>query len=135
MKYMYPFSCCFLCERDILLVRDRELDMRIERYVFFFRDFNFTSPQCRSSQHTHTHKHSHTRDWPTVASGSSGSRGVFSGFAKYFWTTSGQQEFFGLPGGHATSENISSVTNVFSCLCLYFCAGIMLQRFFLMIRF
>ena len=23
-----------------------------------------------------------------------------------FWTTSGQQEFFGLPGGHATYENI-----------------------------
>ena len=30
----------------------------------------------------------------------------FSGFAKNFGTTSGQQEFFGPPGGHATYENI-----------------------------
>ena len=32
---MYPFSCGFLCERDILLVRDREEDMETDRYVFF----------------------------------------------------------------------------------------------------
>ena len=28
--------------------------MRTERYVFFFGDFNVTTPQRRSSPHTHT---------------------------------------------------------------------------------
>ena len=80
----------YFTEREYL-IEDRELDMRKERYVFFFGDFNVGTPQRRSSQHTHshsqTHKHSHTHthDWPTLASRSSGSRGVFfSGFAKFF---------------------------------------------------
>ena len=57
MKKMYPFSCGFLCERDILLVRDREEDMEIDRYVVYFGDFNVTTPQRRSSPHTCTLTH------------------------------------------------------------------------------
>ena len=40
-----------MCERDIFLVRDREEDTETDSYVFFFRDFNVTTPQRRSSQH------------------------------------------------------------------------------------
>ena len=50
----------------------------------------------------------------------------FSGFAKNFWTTSGQQEFFGPPGGHATYKNII-LRELIVSFCLYFYAGIMLQ--------
>ena len=99
-KYMF-INSVWLCFReiDILLTRNREIDMRIERYevfgdVFFFGDFNVATPQRRSSTHTHSHKHTLTHDWPTVADGSSGSRGVFFGFCKYFWPKKGQQEFF-----------------------------------------
>ena len=37
-----------------------------------------------TNTNTLTHTHTHTHDWPTVASRSSGSRGVFSGFANIF---------------------------------------------------
>ena len=68
---IYPFSCAFLCARDILLDRDRELDLWeiSERYIcvlrrVFLGDFNDTPPQRRSTHtlslsHTHTHTHSH----------------------------------------------------------------------------
>ena len=42
---------------DILIVGDGVKDMRTERNVFFFGDFNVTTPQRRSSPHTHTHTH------------------------------------------------------------------------------
>ena len=80
----------FLYVIDRLLARDSEIDMRRERCVFFFGDFNVATPQRRSSTHTHTHTltntitFTHTHDWPTVASRASGSRGVFSGFANIF---------------------------------------------------
>ena len=71
------------------LFEDREI-------CVFFGNFNVTTPQRRSSQHTHTltNTNTHTHAWPTVASRASGSRGVFFGFCKYFLTTCGQQEFF-----------------------------------------
>ena len=70
--------------------------------------------------HTHTHTHTLTHDWPTVADRSSGS-GYFSGFAKVF---------FRPPGGHAIYENIILRELIVSFyLCLYFYAGIMLQRY------
>ena len=50
----------------------------------------------------------------------------FSGFANYFWTTRGQQEFFRPTGGHATYENII-LRELIVSFCLYFYAGIMLQ--------
>ena len=55
-------SCVFLCAGDILLARDRECYMWIERYVFFCGDFNDTPPQRRSSTHSlsQTHTHTHT---------------------------------------------------------------------------
>ena len=61
------------------LFEDREI-------CVFFGNFNVTTPQRRSSQHTHTltNTNTHTHAWPTVASRASGSRGVFSGFANYF---------------------------------------------------
>ena len=73
-----------------MLVGDREKDMRTDRYVFFYGDFNVATPQLRSSTHTHAHTLTntltltHAHDWPTVASRSSGSRGSFSGLAIYF---------------------------------------------------
>ena len=54
----------------------------------------------------YTNTLTHTRDGPDVASRSSGSRGVFFGLCNIFCPTSGQQEFFGPPGGHTTYENI-----------------------------
>ena len=120
--------------------------MRIEKYVFFseislffFGDFNITPPQRRSSLHSHTHKHkhnhSHTHAWPTEAAEKWFQRSFFSGFANYFLTTCGQQEFFGpARGSRNIRKYFQSVINVFSCLCLYFYAGIMLHRFS-MIRF
>ena len=58
----------------LYLSEDRELDVRKERYVFFFGDINVATPQRRSSTHyshsqahTHSHTHTHTHDWPTVA--------------------------------------------------------------------
>ena len=54
----------------------------------------------------------------------------FFGFCKIFWTTSGQQEFFGPPGGHATYKNII-LRELIVSFCLYFYAGIMLQGFLL----
>ena len=79
---MDPFNCGFLCDRDILLVRDREEDMETDGYVFFSET---STSQHRNVILHHTHTHSltntltltHTHDWPTVASRSSGSRGVF----------------------------------------------------------
>ena len=128
-KYMFKIQFCCVLVRYCVF-EDKEIDTRIERYVFF--SGTYTSQQHNvvlHNTHTLTHTHTRTHAWPTVASRASGSRGFFFGFCKYFLTTSGQQEFFGPPGGHATSENISRVTNVFSCLCLYFYAGIMLQGF------
>ena len=58
--------------------------------------------------HKHSHAHTHTHDWPTVASRSSGSRGVFSGFAKSFWTTRGQQEFLDRQGVMQHTKILSS---------------------------
>ena len=106
-------------DRESVFVVDRESE--IEKRVFsggenffFFWDFNATTPQRHSSPHTHTHTLtltntrplSHTHDWPTMASRSSGSRGVFFRVLQIFWTTSVQQEFLWLPGGLATYENI-----------------------------
>ena len=81
---MYPFSCGFLCERDILLVRDREEDMETDSYVFF-SETSTSQHHNVVLQHTHfhIHTHTHTHDWPTVADRSSGSR-YFSGFANIF---------------------------------------------------
>ena len=56
---MYPFSCGFLCERDILLVRDREEDMETDRYVFF-SETSTSQHHNVVLQHTHTHTHTHT---------------------------------------------------------------------------
>ena len=76
----------------------------------FLGDFNVTTPQRCSSPHTHTLTNTltltHTRDWPTVASRSSGSRGVFFGFCNLFLTKRWSARIFWLPGGHVTSENI-----------------------------
>ena len=111
------------------MLEDREIDMRKERYVFF-SETSTSRHRNVVLHHTHTltltNTHTHTHDWPTMASRSSGSRGVFFGFSKIFWTTSGQQEFFGPPGGHATYENII-LRELIVSFCLYFYAGIMLQ--------
>ena len=74
---------------------------------FFFGDFNVTTPQRCSSPHTHTHTHEHTN----THTGQPWLVGQvvpeeFFRVLQNFWTTSGQQEFFGPPGGHATYENI-----------------------------
>ena len=67
---------------DILLVGDREKDMRTERDVFF-GDFIVTTPQRRSSPHTHTltNTHTHMTGQPWLVSGS---RGVFRVFRFIF---------------------------------------------------
>ena len=113
---MYPFSCGYLCDRDILLVGDIERKIWGQREVcVFFRRLqrhNTTTSFFTTFTLTHTHKHTnthtHTHDWPTMASRSSGSRGVFLGFARHFWTEVVCKYFFifGPPGGHATYENI-----------------------------
>ena len=121
-----------------MFVGDRENDIRTERNVFFSetptsQHHNVATPQRRSSPHTHTLTNTltvtHTHDWPTVASRSSGSRGVFLGFCNLFFDQSGQQNIFWPPGGHVTSENIFlRVYKMFSFVYVYFLyAGIMLQ--------
>ena len=80
-----------------LFSRDRELDMWIERYVFFRRLQRHNTTTSFFNTLTFTHTHTHTHDWPTVAAGSSGSRNFF-GFCKHFLTTCGQQEFFDRQG-------------------------------------
>ena len=105
--------------------------MRTERIVFF-GDFNVPTPQRRSSPHTHTLTLTNTltltytrTHWPTVASRSSGSRGVFTGFAKFFGPASGQQGFFWTArGSHNLRKYYPQRVNCFFYLCLYFCAGI-----------
>ena len=127
---MYPFSCGFLCERDILLVRDREEDMETDRYVFFSetstsQHHNVVLHNTHTLTNTNTHTHMPGQLWlagPVVP------EDFFFGFCKYFLTTSGQQEFFRPPGGHATYENII-LRELIVSFCLYFYAGIMLQGF------
>ena len=86
--------------------------MRIERYVFF-SETSMSQHHNVVLHHTHTHTLTntltltHTHDWPTVASRSSGSRGVFSGFGKNFWgTTKWSAKHLLTARGHATSKNI-----------------------------
>ena len=78
----------------------------------FFGDFNVTTPQRRSSPHTHTLtltntltlSHTHMTGQPWLAGQVVPEE--FFRVLQNFWTTSGQQEFFRPPGGHATYENI-----------------------------
>ena len=78
-----------------MLARDRELDMWIERYVFFFGDFSVTPPQRRSSthslsqslSHTHTLTHTDVVKWFQIFR-----------VLQIFLTTCGQQEFFDRQG-------------------------------------
>ena len=64
--------------------------------------------------HTHTHTltntttHTHTHDWPTVASRLSGSRGVFSGFAKFFGPHVVSKNFFDRQGVTQHTKILSS---------------------------
>ena len=84
--------------------------------------------------HTHTHKHTHThththmtgQPWLTGQVVPEG----FSGFANIFdhkW--SARIFFLTARGSRNIRKYLQSVTNVFSCLCLYMYAGTMLQIF------
>ena len=120
---MYPFSCGFLCERDILLVRDREEDMETDSYVFFLE----TSTSQHHNvvlHHTHTLTNTltltHTHDWPTVASTGQVVPEEFFGFCNLFLTEKGRQEFFwAARGSRNIRKYFQSVANVFFCLCLF----------------
>ena len=105
-KYMF-INSVWLCFReiDILLTRNREIDMRIERYEVFgdvFFSETSTSRHCNVVlQHTHTHTHSQTQSLsPPHMTGQPWLAGqvvpedFFFGFCKIFWTTCGQQEVF-----------------------------------------
>ena len=97
----------------------------------FFGDFNVTTPQRRSSTHSLSQSHTHTHTL-THMTGQQWLIGqvvldIFRGLQIFFWTTSGQQEFFRPPGGHATSENISRVLKMFRLFMFVLYAGTMLQ--------
>ena len=76
---------------------------------FFRRLQRHTTATSFFTTHTHSqtqslsHKHMPGQPW---LAGQVVPEEFFSGFANYFWTTSGQQEFFRPTGGHATYENI-----------------------------
>ena len=77
---------------------------------------------------TNTLTLTHTHDWPTVASGSSGSREFFWGVLQiFFWDQSGLKNIWP-PGGHVISENIFlRECKLFRYLCMYLYEGIMLR--------
>ena len=68
--------------------------MRTERNVFFSETPTSQHHNVVLHTHTLTNTHTHTHDWPTVASRSSGSRGVFSGFANIFGPQVVSKNFF-----------------------------------------
>ena len=102
---------------------------------YFFGDVFFSETSTSQHhnvvlQHTHsltntlTHTHTHMTGQPWLAGQVVPEE--FFRVLQNFWTTSGQQEFFRPPGGHATYENII-LRELIVSFCLYFYAGIMLQ--------
>ena len=93
--------------------------LRIERYVLFFGDFNVTTPQRRSSQLTHTqtltHAHMPGQQWLAGQVVPEEFFRVLQIFLDHKWSA----RIFGPPGGHATSENISRVLQMFSVVYVY----------------
>ncbi len=99
----------------------------------FRGDFNGTPPQRRSSTHIFTHKHTHTHSHMIGQQWLIGQvvPDIFRVLQNIFLATCGQaRNFFRPPGGHAIYENIILRELIVSFyLCLYFYAGIMLQRY------
>ena len=87
-----------------------------ERYVFFSEtstSHHHTVVLHNTHSHSHTNTHSHTHAGPTVAAGQVVPEEFFSGFAKFLDHMWSARIFFGRQGGHATSENISRVLEMF----------------------
>ena len=88
-----------------------------------------TSQRCNAVRlHKHTHtltltctltlSHTHMTGQPWIAGQVVPENFFFRVLQKKILTTSGQQEFFGSPGGHATYENIILREIIVSfCLC------------------
>ena len=96
-----------------------------ERYVcvFFFGDFNVTTPPRRSSTHSLSQSHTHTRTL-THMTGQQWLGGQvvpdFSGFANIFDHKEGRKKFLTDRGSRNIRKYFQSAINVFSCLCMYY---------------
>ena len=140
--------CCIFVRYSVYLAIEKEIDMRIERYVFFRRCVFFsetstsrrrnvvrvyTHKHTHSLKHTHQHTHTHVtgQQWLAGRVGPAEFFQVLQIFFDHKWSA---RIFWTARGSRNIRKYFQSVTNVFSCLCLYFYAGIMLQRFS-MIRF
>ena len=72
------------------MLSGREIDKRIERYVFFSETSTHTHTHTPPHTHTHTHTHETGQPWLTGQVVPE----EFSGFKKYFGPKKGPQEFF-----------------------------------------
>ena len=120
--------------RYILLVGDREKDMRTERCVFFSET---STSQHRNVVLHHTHtltltntltlSHTHMTGQPGLV-GQVVPEEFFRVFATYFWTKVVSKTFFGRQGVTQHPKIFSSeCIKCFVCLCMYLYAGTMLQ--------
>ena len=97
------FVVIYVIERDILLIGDREKDMRIERNVFLRRLQRHNTTTSFFTTHTHTLTntltltHTHMTGQPWLV-GQVVPEEFFSGFCNSFLDQSGQQNFLAARG-------------------------------------